>query len=74
MGRRRDFSKSAIIKQTVNNLRKNQTGSEAVLWQALPKRKLKGKKFLRQHPRETDFLEESRFLKNPLWRGIRWDE
>lgn len=31
-------------------MRRNQTKSEAMLWQALRNRKLLGKKFLRQHP------------------------
>lgn len=39
-----------FIKQTVRSLRKNQTKSEAIIWQAVRNRKLSGKKFLRQHP------------------------
>ena len=39
-----------LIKQTVRKLRKNQTKSESMFWQAVRNRKLKGKKFLRQHP------------------------
>ncbi|MFQ5706095.1 MAG: endonuclease domain-containing protein [bacterium] len=38
------------IKQTVRKLRKEQTKSESMFWQAVRNRKLKGKKFLRQHP------------------------
>lgn len=39
-----------LIKQTARKLRKNQTKSEAILWQVVRNRKLLGKKFLRQHP------------------------
>ena len=39
-----------LIKQTVRELRKNQTKSESMFWQAVRNRKLRGKKFLRQHP------------------------
>ena len=39
-----------IIKQIARKLRKNQTGSEAVFWQAVRNRKLCGKKFVRQYP------------------------
>ena len=40
----------AQIKQTVRELRKNQTESERILWEVLRNRGLDGKKFLRQHP------------------------
>ncbi|MFH1684214.1 MAG: endonuclease domain-containing protein [Candidatus Margulisiibacteriota bacterium] len=39
-----------VIKETVRDLRKNQTEAEAILWQELRNRKLNGKKFLRQYP------------------------
>lgn len=39
-----------LVKQTVRDLRKNQTDGEAILWEALRNRKLAGRKFLRQHP------------------------
>ncbi len=39
-----------IIKKTARLLRKNQTKSEAIIWQTVRNRKLCGKKFLRQHP------------------------
>ncbi|MFQ5709099.1 MAG: endonuclease domain-containing protein [bacterium] len=38
------------MKQTVRTLGKNQTRSEWIFWQAVRNRKLRGKKFLRQHP------------------------
>jgi very-short-patch-repair endonuclease len=38
------------IKQTVRRLRREQTNSEFILWQALRNRQLKGKKFIRQFP------------------------
>ncbi|MHC1702357.1 MAG: endonuclease domain-containing protein [Tenuifilaceae bacterium] len=38
------------IKKRATELRKNPTGAEALLWLNLRKRKLKGMKFLRQHP------------------------
>ena len=38
------------ITQLARTLRRNQTLSEKILWQALRNRKLAGKKFLRQHP------------------------
>ncbi len=40
----------ALIKQTARKLRRNQTESESMFWQVVRNRKLKGKKFLRQHP------------------------
>lgn len=51
-----------LIKQTVRNLRKEQTESEAVLWQELRNRKLLGKKFLRQHPIIFKWNKRTRFL------------
>jgi very-short-patch-repair endonuclease len=38
------------IKKIASRLRKNPTYSESVLWDELRDRKLKGRKFLRQHP------------------------
>ena len=38
------------LKATARSLRKRQTKSEKLLWQALRSRKLDGLKFLRQHP------------------------
>ncbi len=38
------------ITQLARELRKNQTPSEKLLWEKLRNRKLKGYKFLRQHP------------------------
>lgn len=39
-----------LVKQIVRKLRKNQTKSESMFWQAMQNRKLRGKKFLQQHP------------------------
>jgi len=39
-----------LVKQIVRKLRKNQTKSESMFCQAVRNRKLRGKKFLRQHP------------------------
>src|ERR1051326_1515831 len=49
----------AIIK-LAQDLRRNQTLSEAILWQALRNRKLEGYKFYRQHPLVYDF--KTRYL------------
>lgn len=38
------------INQTVREFRKNQTESEGLVWEILRRRRLSGKKFLRQHP------------------------
>jgi very-short-patch-repair endonuclease len=38
------------ITQLARELRKNQTLYEAILWQEIRNRKMKGLKFLRQHP------------------------
>ncbi|MFH1683896.1 MAG: DUF559 domain-containing protein [Candidatus Margulisiibacteriota bacterium] len=50
------------IKETVRDLRKRQTKAETILWQALRSRKLRGKKFLRQHPLVFDWEGQERFL------------
>ena len=42
--------KYSEIKKLASSLRKNQTPSEKILWKYLRKRRLKGRKFLRQHP------------------------
>lgn len=51
-----------LIKETVRNLGKNQTESEAMIWQAVRNRKLDGKKFLRQHPIRFEIDGKSRFF------------
>lgn len=51
-----------LIKETVRDLRKNQTQAEAILWQELRNRKLVGKKFLRQHPLVFQWEGKERFL------------
>ena len=50
---RGEFSKHYRIKtirDVARRLRRKQTDSEAILWQALRNRRLSGLKFLRQHP------------------------
>jgi very-short-patch-repair endonuclease len=51
-----------LIKQTARDLRKNQTGAEAILWEKIRNRKLAGKKFLRQHPIVFRWNRRKRFL------------
>ena len=51
-----------LIKQTVRDLRKNQTQSEEIFWQAVRNRKLHGKKFLRQFPIRFDWDGRKRFF------------
>lgn len=51
-----------MIKETVRDLRKNQTKAEAILWKELRNRKLAGKKFLRQHPLVFEYENKERFL------------
>ncbi|MFA5928026.1 MAG: endonuclease domain-containing protein, partial [Candidatus Margulisiibacteriota bacterium] len=46
----------------VRSLRRNQTPSEALLWQALRNRKLENKKFLRQYPISFDWYEQKRLF------------
>jgi len=41
---------SGAIIQVARKLRRNQTKSERLIWQKVRNRKLKGKKFIRQHP------------------------
>lgn len=50
------------ITEIARDLRKNQTMSEALLWEALRGRKLAGKKFLRQHPIRFELDGRSRFF------------
>ena len=51
-----------LIKQTIRKLRKNQTKSESMFWQAVRNRKLQGKKFLRQHPICFEIDDSKRFF------------
>lgn len=41
--------KYSEIRRIASDLRKNQTAEEKILWQKIKDRKVKGKKFLRQH-------------------------
>ena len=51
-----------LVKQTARKLRKEQTKSEAVLWQLLRDRKLQNKKFLRQYPIVFNWEGKKRFF------------
>ena len=51
-----------LIKQTVRKLRKNQTPSEAKMWNAVRNRQIDGKKFLRQHPIHFEINGRRRFF------------
>ena len=51
-----------LIKQTVRGLRRNQTESEAILWETVRNRKISGKKFLRQHPIVFKWEGRKRFI------------
>jgi len=51
-----------FIKQTVRNLRKNQTEAEKILWSQLRNRKLNNQKFLRQHPIFFEINGQKRFF------------
>lgn len=51
-----------LIKQTVRDLRKNQTNSEELLWEIIRNRKLLGKKFLRRHPLIFNWYRRKRFI------------
>jgi len=44
------FGASPIIFQRAAELRKNMTASEKILWSALRRKQIKGKRFRRQHP------------------------
>lgn len=57
-----ELSMVDIITQTVRDLRKNQTKSEAIFWQAVRNRKLKGKKFFRQYPIRFEMDGRRRFF------------
>lgn len=50
------------IKELSRELRKNQTSSEAILWKFLRNRKLKGFKFLRQHPIVYGSINKNEFF------------
>ena len=50
------------IKEYARKLRKNQTPSEAKLWQYIRNKQLEGRKFLRQHPLLYEFSEKEYFF------------
>ncbi len=49
-------------KEIVRKLRKNQTESEKIIWEIVRNRKLKGQKFLRQHPIIFPYEGRKRFF------------
>ena len=51
-----------FIKQITRKLRKNQTPSEAKIWNAVRNRQIDGKKFLRQHPIRFEINGRRRFF------------
>lgn len=51
-----------LVKQIVRSLRRDQTESEKILWQAIRNRKISGKKFLRQHPIIFKWESRKRFI------------
>lgn len=51
-----------IIKETVRNLRKNQTDAEKKFWEVCRNRSLFSKKFLRQHPIMFTYNNQERFF------------
>ena len=52
----------ALIKRTARNLRKRQTQSEALFWEAVRDRRFQGMKFLRQHPLRFRYQDGQRFF------------
>lgn len=51
-----------IIKSTVRQLRRNQTGSEEIFWGFVRNRQFHGRKFFRQHPIQFFYNGEKRFF------------
>ena len=51
-----------LVRRTARQLRKEQTKSEAVIWQLLRDRKLHNKKFLRQYPIVFNWEGKKRFF------------
>ncbi len=51
-----------VIKSAARHLRKNQTNSEAIFWEAVRNRNYNGLKFLRQHPIKFNYFGEDRFF------------
>ncbi|OGJ45356.1 hypothetical protein A2272_02845 [Candidatus Peregrinibacteria bacterium RIFOXYA12_FULL_33_12] len=52
----------SIIKDTVRELRKNQTKAEQVFWELVRKKKIKNKKFVRQFAIIFDYEGKKRFF------------
>lgn len=52
----------AYIKDTTRKLRREQTPSEAKVWEIVRDRRVKGKKFLRQHPIRFLYYGRKRFF------------
>ena len=53
---------SGLVKNTVRRLRRDQTESEALVWQIVRNRQINGHKFYRQHPIQFEFNGRSRFF------------
>ncbi len=51
-----------VVKEAVRELRKNQTESEKIFWDAVRNRKFEGLKFLRQHPFVFEYEGDKRFF------------
>ena len=51
-----------VVKTTVRRLRQEQTTAEALLWEKIRNRRLKGLKFYRQYPIEVEWFGEKRFF------------
>lgn len=51
------FGASPKIFQRATELRKNMTEAERILWSALRRKQLSGKRFRRQHPIETFIVD-----------------
>ena len=53
---------AVIAKSICRELRNNPTKAERILWEALRRKKICGKKFLRQYPFLYDITGSERFL------------
>ena len=51
-----------VIQMAARDLRKNQTTAEKILWKHLRKRRMKGARFLRQHPLRFEIDGQNHFF------------
>jgi very-short-patch-repair endonuclease len=51
-----------IIKDTVRQLRQNQTESETIVWEIVRDRRMDGRKFYRQYPIRFEYYGKKRFF------------